>query len=90
MTKKELVTEILSNENISKVECEAIVDSLFELIAQELVSGNEVSIAGFGKFTISERAAREGINPLTKEPIKIASSKSAKFKPAKQLKEKLN
>lgn len=90
MTKKELVTEILSKENVSKVECEAIIDSLFDLISQELISGKEVAIAGFGKFTISERSARDGINPSTGETIKIAASKSAKFKPAKQLKEKLN
>ncbi|ATQ35361.1 DNA-binding protein [Mesoplasma entomophilum] len=90
MTKKDLINEIIANENISKVECESVVNSLFDLIIEELSSGNEVSIAGFGKFAISERAAREGINPSTGEKISIASSKSAKFKAAKQLKEKLN
>ncbi|AAT75558.1 MULTISPECIES: HU family DNA-binding protein [Mesoplasma] len=90
MTKKDLINEIIANENISKVECEAVVNSLFDLIIEELSSGNEVSIAGFGKFAISERAAREGINPSTGDKISIAASKSAKFKAAKQLKEKLN
>ncbi|ATZ21414.1 HU family DNA-binding protein [Mesoplasma tabanidae] len=90
MTKKDLINEIIANENISKVECESVVNSLFDLIIEELSSGNEVSIAGFGKFAISERAAREGINPSTGEKISISASKSAKFKAAKQLKEKLN
>ncbi|ATZ17892.1 HU family DNA-binding protein [Mesoplasma melaleucae] len=90
MTKKDLINEIIANENISKVECESVVNSLFDLMIEELSSGKEVSIAGFGKFTISERAAREGINPSTGDKITIAASKSAKFKAAKQLKEKLN
>ncbi|WP_026389700.1 HU family DNA-binding protein [[Acholeplasma] multilocale] len=90
MTKKELIEEILKNEDISKAQCEGIVSSVFEQIANELAAGNEVSIAGFGKFAISARAAREGINPSTGEKINIAASKSAKFKPAKQLKESLN
>ncbi|ASZ08959.1 HU family DNA-binding protein [Mesoplasma chauliocola] len=90
MTKKDLINEIIAKENVSKVECESVINSLFDLITEELSSGNEVSIAGFGKFTISERAAREGINPATSEKITIAASKSAKFKAAKQLKEKLN
>ncbi|WP_031543000.1 HU family DNA-binding protein [Mesoplasma photuris] len=90
MTKKELIEAILNDENVSKAEAERIVSSVFEKIAAELQNGHEVSIAGFGKFAISERAARDGINPLTKEKIQIKASKSAKFKPAKQLKEALN
>ena len=46
-----------------------------------------MDIAGFGKFEISERPERMGINPATKEPLKIAASKTPKFKAAKALKE---
>ncbi|AJM71862.1 HU family DNA-binding protein [Mycoplasma yeatsii] len=90
MTKKDLIDEIIINENISKADAEKVVNRLFEAISNHLISGKEVSVAGFGKFSISERAAREGINPSTGEKIKISASKSAKFKPAKQLKESLN
>lgn len=90
MTKKDLINKIIANENISKVDCESVVNSLFDLMIEELSSGNEVSIAGFGKFRISERAAREWTNPSTGDKIAIAASKSAKFKALKQLKEKLN
>ncbi|WP_279306702.1 HU family DNA-binding protein [Mesoplasma seiffertii] len=90
MTKKELIEEILTNEDISKTQCEDIVNAIFEKIGNELALGKEVSIAGFGKFGISERSSREGINPSTGEKITIKASKSAKFKPAKQLKETLN
>ncbi|MBY7703583.1 HU family DNA-binding protein [Vibrio harveyi] len=90
MTKKDLIDEIIINENISKVDAEKVVNRLFEAISNHLASGEEVSVAGFGKFSISERVEREGINPSTGEKIKISASKSAKFKPAKQLKESLN
>ncbi|AEM68778.1 DNA binding protein HU [Mycoplasma putrefaciens] len=90
MTKRELIQEIIINENISKADAENVVNKLFEIIVSNLADGKEVVVAGFGKFGISERGEREGVNPSTGEKIKIAPSKSIKFKPAKQLKEALN
>lgn len=55
-----------------------------------LSEGKTVDLAGFGKFEITERKAREGINPLTKEKIQIEASKSVKFKISKALKEAVN
>ena len=52
--------------------------------------GEKVQLVGFGTFEVSERAAREGINPRTRETIKIAAAKTPKFKAGKQLKDSLN
>ncbi|ADR23929.1 DNA-binding protein HU [Mycoplasma leachii PG50] len=89
MTKKELIEEIIINENISKVDAEKVVNRIFQTISKHLIEGKEVSVAGFGKFVISERSSREGVNPSTGEKIIIPDSRSARFKPAKQLKESL-
>ena len=67
--------------------------ALVEVVAEKLEmtktlsEGGKVDISGFGKFEISERPARMGINPATKEPLEIAASKAPKFKAAKALKE---
>lgn len=90
MTKKELAEIIIEIEDISKSQVERIITSVFDEISKSLAAGKEVSIASFGKFTVAERAARDGVNPATGAKIKISASKSAKFKPAKQLKEAVN
>jgi hypothetical protein len=56
----------------------------------ELAAGRDVAIAGFGKFSVGERAAREGRNPATRETIQIAASRAAKFSAAAGLKQQLN
>ena len=66
------------------------VDSIFEAIASELANGGEVAVSGFGKFSVSNRSAREGRNPATGETIQIAASKAAKFSAASALKKQLN
>ena len=60
---------------------------LLLLFKDELVKGNKVSVAGFGVFKISERAARDGRNPQTGEEIEIPASKVPAFKPGKALKD---
>ena len=60
------------------------------LNAIELKKGEKITLVGFGTFEVSERAAREGRNPLTGETIKIAASKSPKFKAGKALKDEVN
>ena len=63
---------------------------MIEALANELVKGNKVSIAGFGTFKITERAARDGRNPQTGETIHIAASKGVNFKAGTELKDKIN
>jgi DNA-binding protein HU-beta len=62
----------------------------FDAIAGELAAGRDIAIAGFGKFSVTERAAREGRNPATGETIQIAASRAAKFSAAAALKQQLN
>ena len=66
------------------------VDAVFDSIKGALASGGEVRLVGFGTFSVSKRAAREGRNPRTGETIKIAASKQVKFKPGKDLADGVN
>ncbi|WP_374695997.1 HU family DNA-binding protein [Spiroplasma endosymbiont of Polydrusus formosus] len=90
MSKKELAAQIAGEfTDLSKSRAEEITNFIFDKIKETLIKEDEVSIAGFGKFVVNKRATRDGRNPATGETIKISASKSAKFKPAKQLKDAL-
>ena len=90
MNKKELIKAVATKLDITQKDTEEVVSCVFDTITDTLVGGNEVSITGFGKFSIVERAARIGVNPSTGEKLDIAACKAAKFKAAKALKEALN
>ena len=66
------------------------LEAVIEAVSDELAAGGEVALAGFGKFSVSHRAARQGRNPATGETIDIAASKAAKFSAASALKNRLN
>ena len=87
MKKTEIMSALAEKTGLTKADVEKVYNATFELIKEELSKGNEMSVAGFGKFKITERAAREGRNPQTGETIKIAASKSVGFKAGKELKE---
>ena len=61
-----------------------------DVVAEELKKGEKIQLVGFGTFEVSERAARTGLNPRTKETIEIAASKAPKFKAGKALKDLVN
>ena len=90
MKKTEIIASLAESIGLSKAEVEKVYNATFELFKEELAKGNKISVSGFGTFDISERAEREGRNPQTGETIKIAASKSVKFKAGKELKEKVN
>ena len=90
MNKNELAQQVSSQSGVDSGDAKKAVDGVFEAIASELQNGGEVAIAGFGKFSVSDRAARQGVNPATGERIQIAASKAAKFSAASGLKQKLN
>ena len=90
MNKNELAQQVASNSGVDSGDAKKAVEAVFETIASELQGGGEVAIAGFGKFSVSDRAARQGVNPATGEKIQIAASKAAKFSAASGLKQKLN
>lgn len=90
MNKKELIAKLAEVMGSTKKDAEAALDAVTTVITDALVEGNDVKITGFGNFTVTERAAREGRNPMTGEAVQIAASKSPKFKAAKNLKDKVN
>lgn len=87
MNKVALAEEINKILNTSKAEAERVVESLFETIAHALKRGEEVSIAGFGKFSIKHKKARDARNPKTGATVHVAASRAVKFSVAKALKE---
>jgi DNA-binding protein HU-beta len=90
MTKNELGEQVAERTGLSASQGRQVIEAAIEVISDELASGGEVSIAGFGKFSVSHRAARQGRNPSTGETIQIAASKAAKFSAASALKKRLN
>lgn len=90
MNKTELVAAIAEKTELSKKDAEKALKAFTDVVADELKNGEKVVLAGFGTFEVSERAAREGRNPLTGETIQIKASKAPKFKAGKALKDSLN
>ncbi len=89
MNKSELISAVAEKAGISKKDAEGAVNSFVSIVENALAAGEKVSLVGFGAFEVRERAAREGINPLTKEKIHIAASKVPAFKAGKALKDAL-
>lgn len=89
MTKAEFVDKLAEKGQTTKKHASDAIELVFKTIAEALVSGQEISIPGFGKFSIVVRKARSGINPRTKEKIRIEETKAPKFSPAKALKESI-
>lgn len=89
MTKKELVSAIAEQTNITKKDTEIMINALVDAISEGLANGEEITISGFGKFLVRERGERTGRNPRTGETITIAPTKIPAFKPAKALKDSI-
>ncbi|MFP4003175.1 MAG: HU family DNA-binding protein [Alphaproteobacteria bacterium] len=90
MNKNELIAQVADNANLSKADATRAVDGVFDVITESLKGGDEVRLVGFGTFSVTQRAATEGRNPRTGEPIKIPASKQPKFKAGKALKDAVN
>lgn len=85
MNKTELVNAIAEQANLTKVDAKAALDATLNAIGSALAAGEKVAILGFGTFAVSEKSARTGINPRTKEKIEIPARKSVKFKAGAEL-----
>ena len=79
MNKSELIEQLADRADIKRSEAEATLNALTEVIKETLQRGGDVAITGFGKFSVAERGARQGVNPQTGERIQIAASKAPKF-----------
>jgi DNA-binding protein HU-beta len=87
MNKQDVIGLLAGQVDLSKKKTEEVIDGFLKLVVDQLAAGEKVQLFGFGNFEVSERAARNGVNPKTKEKIKIAASKGVKFKPAKNFKD---
>lgn len=90
MTKADLIDGLANKLGLNKNEAEKAVNIILDDVINALKQGDRVNISGFGTFSVSTRQARVGRNPKTGESIQISASRSAKFKPGKQLKDSLN
>jgi len=89
MNKAELVSKIAEDAGITKVQAVSALDAFMEGVTKTLKSGNKLILVGFGTFSVSKRAARNGRNPKTGATIKIKAKKVARFKASKELSGKM-
>jgi DNA-binding protein HU-beta len=85
MNKAELINAIAEEAGLSKADAKKALDATIKAVSDALIAGDKVSLVGFGTFSVSERTARQGINPKTKEAITIDAKKVAKFKAGAEL-----
>ena len=90
MNKAELIDKISADAGITKVQANEAIDSFTSAVIATLKKGDRVSLVGFGTFSVSARAARNGRNPQTGATIKIKASKVPKFKAGKGFSESIN
>ncbi|MFH1644134.1 MAG: HU family DNA-binding protein [bacterium] len=89
MNKSELINALSEETNFSKKDVAKVLASFTRIIERTLRKGEKVSLTGFGTYWISRRPARIGINPATKERIKLPAVSVPRFKPGKHLKEEV-
>ncbi|WP_420974118.1 HU family DNA-binding protein [Bacillus thuringiensis] len=90
MNKTELIQKVSQETGLKRPQASLAVDTLLESIQQALQNGDTVQLIGFGSFEVRERAAREGRNPQSGEPMTIPARKVPAFKAGKQLKEAIS
>ncbi len=86
MTKSELVDQVADRAGLTKLEATRALDAVLTTVEDALRRGSEVTISGFGKFHVSERGARQGVNPRTGERIQIAAARVPRFSAGSGLK----
>src|SRR5690348_11026196 len=91
MKTAELIDRIVAEHpNLPRMQVRKIIESALRLIAETAVAGDEVALAGFGRFKLADRAAREGRNPATGEAITIPASRKLTFIAAKAIREQVS
>ncbi len=87
MNKTQLIEQAAAAADVSKAVAGRLLDAMFEAITSALKNGEDVTVVGFGSFSVRDRASRTGRNPRTGEPITIAAAKIPGFKAGKSLKD---
>jgi len=82
MDKSELVKAVAKKNTVSSVDTQKVLDSLLEVITEEMIAGGEVNFRGFGKFMSVKQAARTARNPKTGEAVEVSAKQVMRFKPA--------
>ena len=90
MTKQEFVDAVADKASLSKRDAGAAVDAALDVITGTLQNGDAVAFTGFGKFHVTRRAARQGVNPRTGERVQIQAANVPKFSAGSQLKKAVN
>ncbi len=90
MNKAELIEQIASQADITKVVAARALDAFLDVVSETLKKEESVTIVGFGTFSVSQRAARNGRDPRSGESIIIKAGKLPKFKPGKSLRDAVN
>lgn len=85
MNKTELINAIAEKAGLTKVQAKAALDATLNTVSEQLAKGDKVALIGFGTFAVSEKTARKGINPRTKQVIEIPARKAVKFKAGAEL-----
>lgn len=85
MNKKDLTAQVASKTGLTQVAASRAIDAIFGSIQEYLENSKQIIIQGFGTFSVSNHAARNGINPLTKKPIIIPARKAVKFSASKKI-----
>jgi integration host factor subunit beta len=90
MTKSDLIEAVAEQKNITKSRAEAVVNCVFDAMADALVNGEGIEVRGFGSFTVRQYKPYNGRNPRTGDPVHVASKRLPFFKVGKELKEMVN
>jgi integration host factor subunit alpha len=90
MTKIDIIKNVNEKLGFSKKDSTAIVESVFEIIKDNLAQGEKIKISGFGNFVVKEKNSRRGRNPQTGEEIEISSRRVLNFKASQVLRKALN
>ena len=86
MTKAEFVDQVADEADLQKSDASRAVDAMLAVVEETLKRGGEVNFTGFGKFSVADRGARQGVNPQTGEKIQIAASRVPRFSAGSALK----
>ena len=90
MNKGELITALAAKTEMTKIESEAALNAVLDVIAESMAKGEKVQLIGFGTFEAKARPARVARNPRTGDSVKIAACKAPAFKAGKALKDAVN
>jgi DNA-binding protein HU-beta len=90
MNKAEFVEQVAEKTDLSRRQAELAIEATLKTIEEQLARGSEITLTGFGKFHVADRAARQGRNPQTGQPIDIKASRVPRFSAGSKLKQTVN